>query len=125
LLLLDQGILERHDQLESTIGSLDMELESLGRARIFSWVFFPTWIFLAIIQAICFLLGNEKFHPLAEILEGFVDDDNNKGMLWYLWKNNIAQKTCLIEFQIIVTMTYWTHIMNLQIRSSINVTMYL
>ena len=28
------------------------------------------WIMLAIVQAICFLLSNGKFHPLAKILEG-------------------------------------------------------
>ena len=28
------------------------------------------WIILAIIQAICFLLSNGRFHPLAKILKG-------------------------------------------------------
>ena len=28
------------------------------------------WIILAIVQAICFLLSNGRFHPLAKILEG-------------------------------------------------------
>ena len=28
------------------------------------------WIILAIIQAICFLLSNGRFHPLAKLLEG-------------------------------------------------------
>ena len=49
-------------QLEATIGVLDMEIESFERAKLFSWIFFPTWILLTIIQAFCFVLSNGRFH---------------------------------------------------------------
>ena len=67
---LDYGILERHSQLDDTIGVLDMEIESYEKSKLMSWIFYPTWILLTIIQAICFILYNGKFHPLSKILDG-------------------------------------------------------
>ena len=66
----DYGILERHTQLNNTIGALDMETKSFERAHFFAWIFFPTWIGLTAIQAFCFTMYNDKFHPLAKILDG-------------------------------------------------------
>ena len=57
-------------QLEATIGVLDMETDSFEQAAWFAWIFFPTWIILTIIQAICFVLSNGRFHPLVDILHG-------------------------------------------------------
>ena len=67
---LDLGILERHIQLDDTIGVLVMETESYEVSKLMAWVFYPTWILLTIIQAICFILYNGKFHPLSKILDG-------------------------------------------------------
>ena len=66
----DKGVLERHNQLENTIGVFDIELKSLERSLMFTWIFYPTWIISAIIQAACFILSNGRFHPLAKILKG-------------------------------------------------------
>ena len=45
-----------------------MENEALEKMKWFAWVFFPLWILLSIVQAICFVLSNGRFHPLAKIL---------------------------------------------------------
>ena len=66
----DYGVLERHTQVDSILGALDIEKNSFQTSRLFSWLFFMIWIMLAIVQAICFLLSNGKFHPLAKIFEG-------------------------------------------------------
>ena len=67
-LFTDHGILERHTQLENTLGVLDMEVQSFERMQLFSWIFFPTWFALTAIQAFCFIMYNDQFHPLAKIL---------------------------------------------------------
>ena len=66
----DYGVLERHTQVDSILGALDIENKSFQTSQLFSWIFFPIWIILAIVQATCFLLSNGTFHPLAKILEG-------------------------------------------------------
>ena len=74
-------MLERHNQVETTVGALDMEKEALQKAQLFSYIFFPIWILFAIIQVVCFLLSNGKLHPLAKILEacdGSNKDSNGK-----------------------------------------------
>ena len=71
-------IKERHRQLDATIGFLDSEMEALERAQLFAWVFFPTWILIAILQAITFMLYNGRFHPLAKILDGSNVEESNK-----------------------------------------------
>ena len=65
----DFGILERHNQLNKLLGELEMEEESFERSQWFAWVFYPIFIILTILQTICFILSNGKFHPLAKILE--------------------------------------------------------
>ena len=64
----DFNVLERHNQIDETVGTLDMENEALEDIKVFAWGFFPLWIFLSTVQAICFVLSNGKFHPLAKIL---------------------------------------------------------
>ena len=73
----DMTVKERHNQLDATIGFLEFEMKVLERAQLMSWVFFPTWICMAILQAILFTLYNGKFHPLAKILEGCNVEDSN------------------------------------------------
>ena len=63
--------------MDSILGALDMENEAFQKAQLFSWVFFPIWIMLALIQTICFLITNGRLHPLAKILEGC--DASSKG----------------------------------------------
>ena len=65
----DQGISERHDELNEHLGVLEMEQESYDRSQLFAWAFFPIWIVMAIIQTGCFFLANGKFHPLGTILK--------------------------------------------------------
>ena len=74
----DYRILERHIELEETIGVLDMEVESYELSKWMAWVFYPTWILLTIVQAICFILYNGSFHPLSKILDG--SEVQRKGM---------------------------------------------
>ena len=62
-------MLERHTQVDAILGALEIEKEAFHRAQLFSWIFFPIWIIMAIVQAICFELSNGQFHPLAKILE--------------------------------------------------------
>ena len=66
----DYGVLERHTQVDNILGALYIEKESFQTAKLFSWIFFPMWILLAIVQTICFILGNGRFHPLEKILKG-------------------------------------------------------
>ena len=66
----DYRILERHIELEGTIGVLEMEVESYELSKLMAWVFYPSWILLTIVQAICFVLYNGKFHTLSKILDG-------------------------------------------------------
>ena len=65
----DCAVLERHIKVDTILGALEMEKEAFQKAQLFSWIFFPIWIIMAIVQAICFELSNGQFHPLAKILE--------------------------------------------------------
>ena len=69
-LFIDHGILERHKQLDATIGALEIEMNSLHMSQMFAWIFYPIWMVLAFLQGICFVLSNGRFHPLAIILRG-------------------------------------------------------
>ena len=71
----DYGVLERHIQVDTILGTLEMEKEAFQKAQLFAWIFFPIWIIMAIIQAVCFVLSNGRFHPLAKILEDCDDSD--------------------------------------------------
>ena len=73
----DYGVLERHTQVDTILGALEIEKEAFQKAQIFAWIFFPIWIIMAIIQAVCFVLSNGQFHPLAKILEDC--DRSNEG----------------------------------------------
>ena len=64
----DFNVLKRHNQIDEIIGTLDMENEALENIRLFAWCFFPLWILLSTVQAICFVLSNGRCHPLAKIL---------------------------------------------------------
>ena len=79
----DFNVLERHNQIDEVIGTLDMENEALENIRLFGWCFFPLWILLSIVQATCFVLSNGIFHPLAKILTPSQLDqiENNEGLL--------------------------------------------
>ena len=61
----DFNVLERHIQIDEVIGTLDMENEALEDIKLCAMCFFPLWILLSIVQAICFVLSNGRFHPLA------------------------------------------------------------
>ena len=78
IIFIDYGVLERHTQVDSILGALEMEKESLQKAQLFAWVFFPIWILLALVQSVCFVLSNGKFHPLATILEACDGGDEGK-----------------------------------------------
>ena len=84
---IDVRILERHNQLEDSIGALHMEVEALERARLLSWMLFPTWIFLSVVQAICFALGNGDFHPLHSIIDSHDDKDEGTSDKVFMIKN--------------------------------------
>ena len=71
--------MERHNDLDATIGFLEMEERSLDRSRLFSWVFYPIWIVLSITQVLCFYFANGKYHPLAKILDGIDENDVDEG----------------------------------------------
>ena len=64
--------------MDNILGALNIENEAFQKAQLFSWVFFPTWIILAIVQAVCFVLSNGRFHPLTKILEGCDNSDEGK-----------------------------------------------
>ena len=74
----DRNILDRHNHLIATVGFLQMEEDSLRTAYYFSWVFFPAWIILTIVQIVCFFLYNGRLHPLAKIIDKYEVDETGK-----------------------------------------------
>ena len=52
-----------------TIGTLEIEDTALNKAWIFSWLFPILTIVFSVMQYVCFHLYNEKYHPMAMILE--------------------------------------------------------
>ena len=70
--------MERHEQLEKVIGALEIEKDSLSTAYIFSWVFYPTWIMLAVMQVLCYVLSNGRFNTLSKVIDACTID-RNKG----------------------------------------------
>ena len=70
--------MERHEQLEKVIGALEIEKDSLNTAYLFSWVFYPTWIMLAVIQVLCYVLSNGRFNTLSKVIDACTID-RNKG----------------------------------------------
>ena len=65
--------MERHEQLENVIGALEIEKDSLNTAYLFSWVFYPTWIMLAVMQVLCYVLSNGRFNTLSKAIEACND----------------------------------------------------
>ena len=74
----DYGVLERHTQVNTILGALEIEKEAFHTAQLYSWIFFPIWTIIAIIQAVCFVLSNGRFHPLSKILEDFDGSDEGR-----------------------------------------------
>ena len=74
----DYGVLERHTQVDAILGALEMEKEAFQKSQLFAWIFFPIWIIMAIVQAVCFVLSNGRFHPLAKIVEDCDNSDEGK-----------------------------------------------
>ena len=68
--------MERHEQLEKVIGALEIEKDSLNTAYLFSWVFYPTWIMLAVIQVLCYVLSNGRFNTLSKVIDACTIDIN-------------------------------------------------
>jgi hypothetical protein len=93
-------VLERHTQVDAILGALEIEKEAFHRAQLFSWIFFPLWIIMAIVQAVCFVLSNGQFHPLAKILEDCGGSDEGKCFLIvkfpYIPTCVLKAKSCLI-----------------------------
>ena len=56
-----------------SIGTLEMENTAYNKARIFSWIFHIITIVSSVLQYAFFHLYNEKFHPMAMILEEFLE----------------------------------------------------
>ena len=63
--------------LKATIGTLQMEDEAFVQCYYMSWIFYPIFTLIAILQVISFLLYNHYFHPFYDILEG-ADTDPGK-----------------------------------------------
>ena len=59
--------------LMDSIGTLEMENVAYIKAWIFSWIFHVFIIVCSILQYVCFHFYNEKYHPMAMILEEFLE----------------------------------------------------
>ena len=54
-----------------SIGTLEMENRAYDKACIFSWIFYTIIIQCSLLQYACFVLYNEKYHPMAMIVAEF------------------------------------------------------
>ena len=61
---------ERHTLLENTIGTLNMENDSLQIAQFLAWFSIPVFIILTLFQVLAFSMYNGPFHPLTKVLDG-------------------------------------------------------
>merc|ERR1712066_845913 len=52
-----------------------MENTAYNKAWIFSWIFYIITIVCSILQYACFHFYNEKYHPMAMILEEFLEKE--------------------------------------------------
>ena len=68
LFISDTKVYERHLHLKATIGTLQMEDEAFVLCYYLSWVFYPIFTLIGILQMILFLLYNQKFHPFSVLL---------------------------------------------------------
>ena len=74
-----QNVSERHLFLKtSIIGVLDMEIEAYDKIQLFSWICFPIFSAMAVLQYFFFFLYNGPFHPSTKILDGI--DNTSKGI---------------------------------------------
>ena len=67
--------------LKATIGTLQMEDEAFVQCyynvTTMSWIFYPIFTLIGILQIILFVLYNNKFHPFCDLLKG-ADTDPGK-----------------------------------------------
>lgn len=103
-MIADYFVSERHHFLLDTIGTLDIENAAYDQAWIFSWIFFVIVIVCSVMQYLFFHLYNEKFHPMAPILEEYL----KKGIVNFHESNKYftagVHKLSLNLFQLKVTM---------------------
>ena len=64
-----------------------MENEAYNRAWIFSWVFFFVTIVCSLWQYVCFHLYNQKYHPMAVIL----DESRQRGTNTIKWNHGVPR----------------------------------
>ena len=68
LFISDSKVYERHMHLKATIGTLQMEDEAFVLCYYLSWVFYPIFTLIGILQIVLFLLYNQKYHPFSDLL---------------------------------------------------------
>ena len=61
--------------LKDSIGTLEMENIAYNKAWYFSWIFHVISVGCSVLQYVCFHLYNEKYHPMAMILEEYLNDE--------------------------------------------------
>jgi len=61
----------RHNFLGETIGTLPMENEAYNQAWISTWLFPLLTLVFSALQYLFFYLYNERYHPMARILEEY------------------------------------------------------
>ena len=61
----------RHNFLGETIGTLPMEDEAYNQAWISTWLFPLLTLVFSALQYLFFYLYNERYHPMARILEEY------------------------------------------------------
>ena len=57
-----------------SIGTLEIENIAYSKAWYFSWIFHVISLGCSVLQYVCFNLYNEKYHPMAIILEEYLDE---------------------------------------------------
>ena len=87
----------RHNFLGETIGTLPMEDEAYNQAWISTWLFPLLTLVFSALQYLFFHLYNERYHPMARILNEY----RTEGKLYaeYVYINHLVQ---LIEHLILL-----------------------
>ena len=70
--------------LKATIGTLQMEDEAFVLCYYLSWVFYPIFTLIGILQMILFLLYNQKYHPFSDLLIRPVTDAGKLSKVLYM-----------------------------------------
>ena len=70
--------------LKATIGTLQMEDEAFELCYYLSWVFYPIFTLIGILQMILFLLYNQKYHPFSDLLIRPDTDDGKLSKVLYM-----------------------------------------